>query len=261
MKRTIFLAVSAITMFLFSGCGTESRPVGKISPITENLSPRQTVVAKYTSKPITIDGKLDEPQWQNVTQYPLTLPRDRQQNGMTIKENGHAMFCRDANYLYLGVKFRDSDVIATGKGDNMHHYNLGDVCELFAKPLNQPYYWELYVTPTGQKTAFFFPFKGHIPIAIDNDFCQAMQVAANVSGTVNNSSDTDKGWTAEIAVPLKQLDKYAAKFKAGQSWTTLVGRYNYSKSIESDPALSAMPEISVTSWHSTHEYAIIELVK
>ena len=88
-----------------------------------------------------------------------------------------------------------------------------------------------------------------------------MIVSSQITGTLNKSDDKDSNWTAEMAIPVKQLRKYHTEFREGQFWTVLIGRYDYFDSIEAEPDLSAFPEISVTSWHRIEEYAILKLEK
>ncbi len=54
--------------------------------------------------------------------------------------------------------------VAEGKEDQLHHYQMGDLVELFLKPEDYTWYWELYATPIGKKTNFWFP----APRAISN---------------------------------------------------------------------------------------------
>ncbi|HBG77617.1 MAG TPA: hypothetical protein DDW84_02040 [Phycisphaerales bacterium] len=256
MSGKITIVLSLMIFVFLTGCDMYN-----CRRFTEDLSGRKIVIAKYTNKAVNVDGRLDDPQWETAESYTLVLPLDRQGKGMSLREDGQVSFCWDKDYLYVGIKFNDADVIATGQEDNIHHYKLGDLCEIFLKPINETYYWELYATPASRKTAFYFPTKLHQPIIIDNEFCDKMIVRSQITGTLNKSDDKDSGWTAEMAIPVKQLKKYGAQFKEGQFWTVLAGRYDYFNSIEAEPDLSAFPEISITSWHSLDEYAILKLEK
>ena len=257
MSKNLIMILSLMTFVFLEGCNRYSN----CKRLTEDLSGRKVVVAKYTDKAINVDGKLDDLQWNTAGKYILVLPLDRREKGMSLREDGQVGFCWNKDYLYVGIKFDDADVIATGQEDNIHHYRLGDLCEIFLKPINEAYYWELYVTPASRKTAFYFPTKRHQPIIIDKEFCDKMIVRSQITGTLNRNDDKDSGWTAEMAIPVKQLRKYRAEFSEGQFWTVLIGRYDYFGSIESEPDLSVFPEISVTNWHSIEEYAILKLEK
>lgn len=217
--------------------------------------------AIYTDMPVNIDGILDDPIWQQAPSYPLCLSKDKIENGEILKEQGNVKFAWDDKNFYLAVDFKDSDIIAQGQEDQMHHYRYGDVCELFLKPKNEIYYWELYATPASRKSSFFWPSRGYLglPDCLEKYSC-GLKVAAQCNGTMNNWQDKDTGWTAEMAMPIKDLEAYGYKFGPDQEWTILVGRYNYSRYL--DPKeLSMTPQLSKTSYHLYEEYAELKLVK
>lgn len=159
----------------------------------------------------------------------------------------------------MAVSFTDSDVVAEGTEDGQHHYKLGDVAELFLWPEDHPWYWELYVTPACKYTSFFFPGPGRLglPSAFDNH--AVLEVAAHVRGTLNDWSDRDRGWTAEMAVPVAALTQRGEVWGPGASWRVLVGRYNYSAHLPS-VELSCLPKISRTNFHLRDEYGVLELL-
>ena len=87
-----------------------------------------------------------------------------------------------------------------------------------------------------------------------------MIVAANCNGTINDWTDKDTGWTAEMAMPIKDLTANGDTFDAGADWLILIGRYNYSRYIEY-PELSMSPQISQTNFHLLEDYGVLRLVK
>ena len=143
----------------------------------------------------------------------------------------------------------------------MHHYRLGDLCELFLKSVEKPYYWELYVTPAGKKTSFFFSSKDSLksPGSFESYTCD-LKVAANNNGTLNDCNDIDTNWTGEMAMPIKDIEAQGCKFGPGYQWTVFIGRYNYSVYFDGEE-LSMSPRLSRTSYHLTDEYAILEFIR
>jgi hypothetical protein len=239
--------------FLVSGC-TFNR-IEKVNTMNEAIK------AYYSEQAINVDGVLDEPVWQKAIAYPLHLSKDKIAAGQKLNETGEVRFAWDDNFFYAAASFQDSDIVAQGKKDNMHHYRYGDLCELFLKPSNENYYWELYVTPAGKKTSFFYPSKGYLdlPSCLEDYHC-GLKVAANCKGTLNNWQDRDEGWTAEMAMPIRDLEAFGAKFVEGTDWRIFVGRYNYSRYLL-DKELSMTPQILKTDYHSHEEYAVLELVR
>ncbi|MFA6567937.1 MAG: carbohydrate-binding family 9-like protein [Victivallales bacterium] len=228
------------------------------------------VIAKYTSAPVRLDGKLDEGDWAKAPAYSLRLslkaysglPESMQKNiGETLREKATVKLLWDDNYLYVGAEFEDSDVVNEGKEDQSHFYNTGDLLEVFLKPAKENNYWEIYGTPNSKKSWFFFPSRGRTMFpACASYLPEDLKVAATVDGTLDNWKDKDKGWAVEIAIPVRELTAYGAKFDNSANWTILLARYNYSAYLQKTE-LSAHPQLSNTNFHLYEEYARLRLEK
>ena len=188
-----------------------------------NDSQLPSVEAIYTKKPIKVDGLLEEEIWTKAKVYSFDVAKNIQST-RPLAEAGSVQFAWDDNYFYLAAKLTDSDIVAGGKKDQLHHYSLGDVCELFLKPANSNWYWELYVTPRGNKTSFWFPGRGRFALPSCFEYSCGLKVGAHVVGTMGNWHDKDSCWTAEMAMPLKDLTAHGDKFSPGADWYILVGR-------------------------------------
>ena len=125
-------------------------------------------------------------------------------------------------------------------------------------PEDRTWYWELYVTPHGRQSSFFYPSPGRMLPSTFRDHMR-LRVAAQVDGTFNDWSDRDRGWTAEMVVPRQELTKRGEAWGPGAVWRIFVGRYNYAVHL---PAveLSAMPAVSRTSFHLRDEFARLVLL-
>lgn len=216
------------------------------------------VLAIHADLSVTVDGRLDEAVWNVAPAYALSLCADRVTAGNTLVEGGRVRFAWNEAFLYMAVEFDDSDVVAEGVEDGEHHYLSGDVAELFLWPEDRTWYWELYATPHGKQSSYFFPSPGRmLPSAFRNHV--ALTVAAQVQGTLNDWSDSDRGWTVEMAVPVEALTARGEAWGSDAIWRVLVGRYNYSAYLP-QPELSAMPPLSRTSFHLRNEYARLRLM-
>ncbi len=211
------------------------------------------LVAAHAEKPVKFDGRLGDPVWKQAKVYPLALSLDAQAKGQRLQEPGNMRLAWDEKALYLGVDFTDSDVVAEGTKDGQHHYLMGDLAEFFIWPEDQPWYWELYVTPKAHQTTFFFPSPGRL--GLPSHFKQGfrLKTAAHVDGTLNDWSDRDRGWTAEMAVPVKDLTARGEKWGPGSRWRILVSRYNYSVHLPAKE-LSMCPALPATNYHMRSHY-------
>ncbi len=209
--------------------------------------------ANFTAVPIRIDGRLDETSWQKTPVYKLQLSRrDRRRRGNRF-EPGEVRLLWDSRYLYIGVVLHDSYIVARGRHDQLPLFKFGDVVELFLKPPNCPWYWELYVTPNNRKSTFWLPRRSRGLKIKKLD----LRVAAHCEGSLNHSGQ-DKEWSAEMAVPLSELGTGDTPFSLVAKWSILVARYNYRKHIHR-PELSSAPQLSWANFHLLWEHAWLVL--
>jgi hypothetical protein len=253
-----------ITIIIFlsvclSGCAGFS-PTGENTEEKTDAMP--VMCAEYTSTPINIDGKLDEPVWKNTQVYELHLADNQAKNGKEVTETGEVRLAWDNDYFYVGVIFYDSDIAAEGEEDQLKHYKLGDLCELFLTPENETWYWELYATPAGRKSSYFIPGRGSLGLPGIEKYKCGLKVAAKCNGTINDWRDKDVSWTAEMAMPVKDLTARGESFGPDSHWRILVSRYNFSRYLETKGAeLSMTPKLSAENYHLLPEYAILKFNK
>jgi hypothetical protein len=247
----LIVIVLSISMI---GCAS-SQPGDQSAPLQTG---RPTMIAVRAAHPVKIDGRLDDPVWQQAPAYDLNLSQDKLDAGKALIEGGNVRLAYDDKYVYAGFDFTDSDVVAEGKEDDMRHFRFGDVAELFLSPDGRPYYWELYVTPAGRKTAFFFPSAGRIELPSSIEYQCGLKVTAEVQGTLNHWRNRDRGWTGEMAMPIADLTAEGDKLDGSQPWSVFVGRYNHSAHI-GKKELSMTPVLPETSYHLREHYAMLKL--
>lgn len=251
VRRIVAWSGAAAGVVLATGCASLWKRE-KVQPV---------ITARYTAQPVIVDGKLDDPAWKNAQAFPFSFSvADRLEGGKDLVEAGEARVCWDDQNFYLAVTFTDSDIVAEGTEDQLHHYLMGDVAELFLKPVDKSWYWEMYVTPAGHKTTLWFAGRGRLGLKSSESNPGGLRVAAQCQGTLNKWEDKDTSWTGEMAVPIKDLTARGETFGPGSRWTILVARYNYSRYL-SWKELSMTPQISKTNYHQLEDYAILSLVK
>jgi hypothetical protein len=260
-RRRTFLVAVMIFGFTLTGCNSKSSQDsndGSAQP-----PPPMTMQALFTASPVHVDGKLDDAVWKKATVYPMRLPLNQEVKD-SLQGNGEVQLAWDKKFFYVAVRFTDDDIVAEGKEDQLHHYKMGDLCELFLKSDDHTWYWELYATPLGRKTAFWFPGRGRVGLPSGfEDYRCGLRVAAQFSGTLNDWRDKDTGWTAEMAMPIADLTAHGETFGLDDGhWRILVARYNYSRYLPCQGAeLSSVPRLSTANYHLLEEYAILKLVR
>jgi hypothetical protein len=219
--------------------------------------------ARHTDIAVRLDGVLDDPAWEKCPAYPLAaLPGGGVEPFTEARESGEARLAWDDRFVYVGVRFTDSDVVAEGESDQEHHDQKGDVLEVFLKPESNTCYWELYATPHSRKTSFFFPGRGRLGLPSMEEYRCDLRVGAKVDGTLNRWQDRDNGWTAEMAVPIAALIEHGDTVGPDAAWSVLIARYNYSRYL-STKELSCAPGMPTAKmgYHTLDEYARLVFVK
>jgi hypothetical protein len=187
---------------------------------------RPVVEAPFTSTPIVIDGRLDKPIWRQAPPYELDYSWLDQENTYRPPERCLARCAWDQKFFYLAVECEDRDIVARGDRDGQRHYELGDCCEVFLHPEGKPYYWEIHLTPRGRHSVYFNPVQhgARDPLPVAQNV--PVVTAGVIDGTLNKRDDVDRGWTAELAVPLAELTRLGDRFDASAKWGILIGRYD-----------------------------------
>lgn len=182
-------------------------------------------VSRATS-PIVIDGKLDEKEWQQTAArsfnyyYKAEKPTDKQQTKFR-------MLWDDKN-LYVAFDCEDLYITARETARDGRPF-LDDCGEIFLIPvpdsLNVHYGFELNLNKASNDFIYlnnFYQGKNAAVRSFDPEF----EVEVTIDGTVNDNSDLDKGWTMEMAIPIKLfkgMDQFSP-VKEGNKWAFLAIR-------------------------------------
>ena len=165
---------------------------------SEATLPHEFIRRAHTA--INIDGKLDEFVWSAAPQINTFHRVTVGQEFGDIPQVTRARMVWDDEALYFAFTCRDTDIwaIYTDEDDRMWSE---EVVEVFIDPDGDGRdYLEFQVNPLNAHVDLHIislnPWDSSIEWDIDG-----VRNAVDVIGTVNDSSDTDVGWTAEIAIP------------------------------------------------------------
>lgn len=171
------------------------------------LTPAQHYVCQRSVGILTIDGKLDEPAWERAT--PITHFVDISgENYPTPRYTTTAKMLWDDNYLYVAAKVDDPHVWADiTERDAVVYYN--NDFEVFIDPDGDGQnYFEIETNALGTVFDLSITRAYRAPKGTFVQFqwnCSGLQIATHIDGTLNDASDTDKGWTVEMAIPRKAI--------------------------------------------------------
>lgn len=248
MKRVMLFGLLFLAAFLLAG-GEKTVIVGK-------------------ARLLELDGKLDEMAWTQTPAYafvpgiPFAWGKpiiDRTHSDRKVAEPGTVRFLCDEKYFYLGIEMQDSDLAGEATSDEERLYMKGDTVEIFLHPTTETWYWEFYASVNEKKTAFFFPGRGRLNLPSNQQYaCKGMIVKTHCDGTLNDWRDRDRGWSAEIAIPIAALTEFGTKFDNTAQWSILVVRYNYSRYLPIWE-MTTFPGLSSDNPHVYEDYSPLDL--
>ena len=163
----------------------------------------QETPKKYTAfkvlDSLIVDGLDTEKSWQNAEWSDVFIDIE---GGKKANYTTRVKMLWDAKYLYFFTKLEEPHIWGDiTKRDAVIFYN--NDFEIFIDPKGTTHnymelevnvlntVWDLLLTKTYSQGG----------AAINNWDIKGLKSAIHINGTLNNSSDTDKSWTVEIAIP------------------------------------------------------------
>ena len=216
----------------------------------------QHYIAQRVTAPITVDGKLDEADWQHVQWSPRFTDI---LTGEKVSHDTRAAVLWDDDYLYVAYRIEEPFVHAKFTNHNDLIWQDNDV-ECFIAGPDAYYEFEINAHNTCYEVFFawdksfqssgldkqpefagakLIPFNGvgftNHPRGgrvgnFDHRF-PGMKSAVHIDGTLNDDRDRDRGWTVELAFPWKHMQWLATDGRAlpprdGDIWRMDFSRLN-----------------------------------
>jgi len=159
-----------------------------------------TYTAYKTQDHITIDGKADEPIWNTVqwtSNFIDILGVKTPQYQTNVK------MVWDDTYFYILAKIEEPHVWADIKEHDAIIFHNNDF-EVFIDPDGDTHnYYELEINALNTVWDLFItkPYRELNSPVLNDWHISGLKSAVHVDGTLNDASDTDKGWTLEMAIP------------------------------------------------------------
>jgi len=217
--------------------------------------------AAYTSKPVKLTGKLDDPAWRKAK--PITFYSASTGKEPISKTEARVLW--DDKYLYIGYKAYDKDIYSlfTQRDDNVCR---DDALEVFFKTDTgkEPYY-NFEVNVLGTVLDMFTIKKGaggydlHRWLHWD---CPGLKIKTFVKGTLNNPYDIDEYWQLEVAIPFPSLPTLNGKTpKPGDKWEMLLSRYDWSVYLPDGVELSTCNTVITDDYHDASKWLPLTFTK
>ena len=161
-------------------------------------------------QPPVIDGRLDDAAWGR-SEWTPDFVDIRGGSAPTPRHRTRVKMLWDDDYLYIGADLEEPHLWATLTQRDAVIYHDNDF-ELFIDPDGDTHdYYELEINALGTVWDLLLtaPYRdgGH---AVDSWDIAGLKSAVHLDGTLNDPSDTDRGWSVELALPWTVLEECAA---------------------------------------------------
>jgi hypothetical protein len=189
--------------------------------------PMKGYVCYHVTRPLTIDGRLDDAAWQSA---PWTDWFEDIEGSLkpAPRFKTRAKMLWDDSYLYIGAELEEPHVWATLVKRDTVIFRDNDF-EVFLDPDgdSQEYYeFEMNALNTVWDLLLRKPYRDGGP-PVDSWNIDGLVTAVHIDGTLNDPRDIDRGWSVEIAFPWAALKEYAHRPsppRDGDQW-----RINFSR--------------------------------
>jgi hypothetical protein len=195
-------------------------------PTPADVAPRGYLCPRASPAP-AIDGRLDDPAWSRASWTDDFVDIEGPARPRPALRT-RARMLWDDRYLYVGAEIEEPHVWATLTEHDSVIFRDDDF-EVFIDPDgdgHEYYEFEINALGTGWDLLLPRPYKDG-GRAVDRWEIPGLKSAVHVEGTINDSRDTDRGWTVELAFPwavLGELARRPAPPSDGDQW-----RVNFSR--------------------------------
>ncbi len=162
-------------------------------------------VVHHTTKPVTIDGDLSDEAWQQAAWTSNFVDIEGNLKPLPTY-NTQVKMLWDDSCLYIAAHITEPHVWATLKKHDQVIFNDNDF-EVFINPDGTTHhYYEIEFNALNTVFDLYMakPYRNGGSALISFNL-SGMRSAVKVDGTLNDPSDTDKGWTVEISIPFRDL--------------------------------------------------------
>jgi hypothetical protein len=171
-------------------------------------------ISYRTPNALRIDGRLDEPYWHAADwSEPFVDIEGESRPPPSLRTRFKLLW--DDDYLYVAAELEEPETWATLTERDAVIYRDNDF-EVFIDPDGDTHnYVEVEINALGTVWDLILlkPYRDGGPAVSAWDI-DGLLASVSVDGTLNHPSDTDRGWTIELAIPWSELIEFAPERSA-----------------------------------------------
>lgn len=233
---------SVTLFFLLIAESSELMAQNSFDGLEALFSTPKNYVVLHTNQQIKPDGNPDESDWQKAKWTSSFADIEGDKKPLPTYQTQVKMLWNDST-LFIAAKLQEPQLWATQTHHDDIIYKDNDF-EIFIDPDNNTHqYFEIEINALNKIFDLFLPKPyrngGDALIGWDID---GLKSGIKIDGTLNNPKDVDKGWTVEIAIPLKAL-RMGFPFQAPEEGT--IWRINFSR-VEWDTKVVGSKNVKLT---------------
>ncbi|MDB5021062.1 MAG: hypothetical protein JWQ28_2189 [Pedobacter sp.] len=204
MDRLISKSILPLALVLLSGI-PKLMAQNSFKGLEPLFSTAKSYVLQHTDQQLNMDGKLAESAWQKAAWTTDFVDIEGSLKPSPTLRTQVKMLWNDST-LFIAAKLQEPQVWAT----QTHHDDIifkDNDFEIFIDPDNNTHqYFEIEVNALNKIFDLFLPK----PYRDGGDALvgwnvEGLRSGVHIEGTLNKPKDQDKGWTVEMAIPLKSL--------------------------------------------------------
>lgn len=204
----IFLALAAV-------CHAQSGE----RTVTE---PPPSYEVKRATKPVTVDGRLDDEAWSIAAPVTLQFPW-ADQTGAKQKTTVRLLW--NDEMLFVAFDCEDADIVAHHEQRDDPTYK-DDAVEIFILP--NPNHTTYIGLEMNARAVLYDYANAFRQVLLKGYDLKGVQLATQIDGTLNLTSDRDRGWTLELAIPLRNFAEFMGSkpVAPGTIWHVNLNRWD-----------------------------------
>jgi hypothetical protein len=232
----------------------ENRILSALIPVVGAAPEAKSLEVAWRKGAIAVDGVLGEDDWKAA---PSTGRFVSVQGGGATKNRTEAKMLWDTDGLYVAYECDDEDIKSTftKRDDSLWEQ---EAVELFVDASgDEMTYAEFQVSPGGQIFDAWFTIYGP-PGQRGGDilgYNPPIDAKVKVDGTLNASTDADKGWTVEMKIPWAAFrDVQGRAPKNGDVWRANLYRVDKPQGMQGDDGAWNVPQ---GDYHALHGFGTL----